>query len=121
MSKSMRLDRDGPLDVLDAIVAIERHQPTHQPEFDTDELVRVWCLRHIQIIGVSAANVSQETRALAGEIPWGQIVGMRNALVPAYFNVDWPAVWNVVSRDLPPQKFAVERLLYRLDTDQHEG
>ncbi|MGE5155379.1 MAG: DUF86 domain-containing protein, partial [Bdellovibrio bacteriovorus] len=83
--------------MLDAIAAIERHQPKHQTEFDSDELVRVWCLRHIQIIGESAANVSQDTRALAADIPWGQIVGMRNALVRADFNVDWAAVWNLVA------------------------
>ncbi len=114
----MRLDRDCLLDILDAIAAIERHQPKQQADFDADELVRVWCLRHVQIIGESAANLSQEARALAPDIPWGQIVGMRNALVHAYFNVDWPAVWNVVAHDIPPLKAGIERLLNQLDTDE---
>jgi uncharacterized protein with HEPN domain len=92
----MRPDSDRVADMLDAIAA-------------------VWMLRHIQIIGEAAAGITRETRALAGTIPWGQIVGMRNALVHAcwctptgarllvhaYFNIDWDAVWLVVIRDLP--------------------
>jgi hypothetical protein len=54
----MRLDRDRLLNILDARAAIERHRPKHQADFDANELVRVWCLRHAQIIGESAANVS---------------------------------------------------------------
>jgi len=60
----MRPDSDRVADMLDAIAA-------------------VWMLRHIQIIGEAAAGITRETRALAGTIPWGQIVGMRNALVHA--------------------------------------
>lgn len=114
----MRLDRDRLLDILDAIAAIERHQPADRADFDADELVRVWCLRHIQIIGESAANVSQEARSLAVDIPWGQIVGMRNALVHAYFNVDWPALWNVVAHEIPPLKASIESLLKKLDGEE---
>jgi uncharacterized protein with HEPN domain len=55
-------------------------------------LVQAWVLRHIQIIGEAAAGITQETRMLAPDIPWGQIVGLRNALVHAYFNIDWDAV-----------------------------
>jgi uncharacterized protein with HEPN domain len=101
--------------MLDAIAAIKRRQPASKAAFDAEEMVQVWMLRHIQIIGEAAAGITRETRALAGTIPWGQIVGMRNALVHAcwctptgarllvhaYFNIDWDAVWLVVIRDLP--------------------
>jgi uncharacterized protein with HEPN domain len=97
----MRLDSDRVADMLDAIAAIERHKPSSEAEFDADEMVQVWILRHVQIIGEAAAGVSQHTRTLAPSIPWGQIVGMRNALVHAYFNIDWHAVWLVIIRDLP--------------------
>ena len=114
----MRLDGDRLLDILDAIAAIERHQPPTQAEFDRNELVRVWCLRHVEIIGEAAANVSKEARDLAPDIPWSQIVGMRNALIHAYFNVDWPALWNVVDRDIPPLKKGIEGLLTSLPLEQ---
>ena len=113
----MRLDPERLLDILEAIEAIERHQPKDRANFDADELVRVWCLRHIEIIGEAAANISDETRALAPGIPWKQVVGMRNTLVHAYFGVDWNEVWKVVERDLDPLKASVQELLKQVERE----
>ncbi|HWO99225.1 MAG TPA: HepT-like ribonuclease domain-containing protein [Methylococcus sp.] len=59
----MRLER--LLDILEAIEAIERHLPETWEAFDGDELVRIWCLRHLEIIGEAAAKLSDETRGKA--------------------------------------------------------
>jgi len=107
----VRLDRERLLDILEAIEAIERHLPSSKQEFDANELVRVWCLRHIEIIGEAAAKLSQHARDQAPELPWKQIVGMRNTLIHAYFNVDWDAVWAAISRDIQPLKHGVQRLV----------
>jgi uncharacterized protein with HEPN domain len=111
----MRLDRERLLDILEAIEAIERHMPKDKRGFDADELVRVWCLRHLEIIGEAAANIPDERRSLAPEIPWRQIVGMRNTLIHAYFDVDWNEVWTVISRDLQPLKAGVQALLKKME------
>ncbi len=107
----MRLDLERLLDIVDAIEAIDRYRPDNKVDFDGNELVRVWCLRHLEIIGEAAANVSVETRALDQAIPWKQIIGMRNTLVHAYFDVDWNEVWTVIARDLDPLKNRVRTLL----------
>ena len=112
----MRLDEDRLLDILEAIEAVERYTVDGKEEFDRNELVRVWCLRHIEIVGEAAARISPEAQAKAADIPWKQIIGMRNALVHAYFDVDWSEVWNVVAKDLQPLKQGVKRLLAALDT-----
>jgi uncharacterized protein with HEPN domain len=114
----MRLDRERLLDILDAIASIERHQPMQREAFDRNELVMVWCLRHLEIIGEAATKLSPETCALAPEIPWRQVIGMRNALIHAYFAVDWNAVWNVVQRDLVPLKAGVSDVLNQLGDDE---
>ena len=115
----MRADSERILDMLDAITAIERRKPPNKRAFDADELVQVWILRHIQIIGEAAAGISPATRERAPKVPWGQIVGMRNALVHAYFNLDWDAVWMVVVRDLPSLQAQLRELagLLRLNTE----
>jgi uncharacterized protein with HEPN domain len=110
----MRLDRERLLDIIEAIEAIERHLPETRQEFDANELVRVWCLRHIEIIGEAAANLSQEARDQAPNVPWKQIVGMRNTLIHAYFDVDWNEVWAAISRDIQPLKQGVRDLLASL-------
>lgn len=36
---------------------------------------------------------------------------MRNAVVHAYFQVDWEEVWNVVDRDLEPLRTAIAAIV----------
>ncbi|MFW5453669.1 DUF86 domain-containing protein [Thioalkalivibrio sulfidiphilus] len=116
----MRLDQDRLLDILEAIEAIERHKPEDKDQFDADELIRVWCLRHLEVIGEAATKISEDCRILAPEIPWRQVIGMRNALIHAYFDVDWNEVWLVVTRDLPSLKANAQALLLKVEKDQLE-
>ena len=52
----MRADLDRLADVLEAIERIERHTSAGRGAFDTDELVQVWVVRHLQIIGDAVAG-----------------------------------------------------------------
>jgi uncharacterized protein with HEPN domain len=103
------------LDILDAIAAIERHPGQDKAAFERDELLQVWFLRHLQIIGEAARTLPEDVRALAPELPWSQIVGMRNILVHGYFDIDTDIVWDAATRDVPAIKPAVERLLRILE------
>ncbi len=60
-------------DVLEAIERIQRHQNPGREVFDTDELVQVWMVRHLQIIGEAVSHM-----------PWRSIIGMRHILVHGY-------------------------------------
>ena len=58
-------------------------------------------------------------RALAPEIPWSNIIGMRNILVHGYFDIDTDIVGTsrvAASQNLKP---AVERLLKTLNEQDH--
>lgn len=46
----------------------------------------------------------RQLRAENPDIPWSDIIGMRNVLIHHYFGIDRDAVWNVVERDLPDLK-----------------
>ena len=105
----MRSDQDRLLDMLDAMDAIERRAVT-KDAFDKDELVRVWCLHHIIIIGEAASRLSAKLREENPTVPWRDMVGMRNAVVHGYFDVDWDEVWGVVERDLKPLREAVAHI-----------
>lgn len=108
-------------DILDAIEAIERHAHCEKQEFERDELLQTWFLRHLQIIGEAARAISEDIRALAPEIPWRQIGGMRNVLVHGYFEVDTDLVWDAAMREVPRLKPAIERLLTTLDQASEDG
>ncbi len=61
-------------------------------------------IHHLQIIGEAVRGISPEFRAANPDIPWSDIIGMRNILIHHYFGIDRAAVWNVVERDLPALK-----------------
>jgi uncharacterized protein with HEPN domain len=103
------------LDIMDAIAAIERHPGRDKAAFERDELLQVWFLLHLQIIGEAARALPGEVRALDPEIPWSEIIGMRNILVHGYFDIDTDIVWEAATRDVPAIKPAVERLLETLE------
>jgi len=101
-------------DILEAIERIERYvAPVDQADF-ADELVLVWFVHHLQIIGEAARAMPDSVRELDSEIPWRSIVGMRHILVHEYFGVDVEAVLRVVKSDLPTLKARVLLLLQKI-------
>ncbi len=48
---------------------------------------------------------------MAPNIPWKPIIGMRNTLIHAYFDVNWRRVWQVVAHEIKPLKAALQALL----------
>ena len=107
----MREPQERLRDILDAIAGIERYAARGRDAFDQNELIQVWIVHHLQIIGEAAAQLSRKFHDAHPEVPWPQIVAMRNILVHEYFGVDLGEVWNAVERDLPGFKLAIEGLL----------
>jgi uncharacterized protein with HEPN domain len=111
----MRDPKERLRDILQAIEAIERYRSCERSEFDQNEMLQVWFLRHLEIIGEAARNLPDEVRAMAPDIPWHKIIGMRNILVHGYFMIELDIVWDTVQQDVPALKPAVEELLVELE------
>jgi len=107
----MRYDEDRLRDIIDAIEAIQSKVDKDRSVFDSDHMIRVWCLHHITIIGEAASGISQDIRDRYPSTPWKDIIGMRNAIIHGYFHVDWDQVWNVVQNDLAPLRKDIESIL----------
>lgn len=71
-------------------------------DLDTDRMLSFALVRAIEIIGEAAARVSPSTQEQFPSLPWPAIVGMRNRIVHAYFDVDLDRVWDTITDDLPP-------------------
>jgi len=63
------------------------------------------------VIGEAASRLSESTRKTAPEIPWHEIIAMRNRLVHGYFAVDLDIRWTVVHDDPPELIESLEKLL----------
>lgn len=106
----MRDDRARLQDMLDAIAAIRRHTSGGRAAYDRDELVRVWVIHHLQVIGEAAARLDPAGKA-ARILPTTSIVGMRNVLVHGYFQIDDDLVWTVVEQHLDPLEAKLRQLI----------
>ena len=97
----MRNERERLLDILEAIERIEKYAEEGKEVFEADELIQTWIVHPITIIGEACRSLSNEFQANYANVPWTDIIGMRNILVHHYFGIDTDAVWSVVERDLP--------------------
>ncbi|OKH19058.1 DUF86 domain-containing protein [[Limnothrix rosea] IAM M-220] len=70
-------------------------------DLDTDEMLALALVRLVEIIGEAANHISPDCQGNYSNIPWRQMIGMRNRLVHAYFDVDLDILWVVVSRNIP--------------------
>jgi len=80
-------------------------------DLDSDEVLAAALERFIEVIGEAAGKVSSTTQAYAPQIPWRQIIGMRNRLAHGYASVDHDIIWDVVTLDLDPVIESLEILL----------
>ena len=98
----MRRDDAYLLDMLLAArEAVEFATGLTFPQFEQSRLNQNAILKAIEIIGEAAARVSADTKEAHPEIPWPEIIGMRNRLVHAYFEVNLERVWQTVQQDVP--------------------
>jgi uncharacterized protein with HEPN domain len=72
-----------------------------RPDLDEDRLLLFAVVRAIEVLGEAASQVSAETRATHAGIPWRAIVGMRNRLIHAYFEINTETVWQTVTQEIP--------------------
>ena len=71
-------------------------------DFQQDRLRILAVRKCIEIIGEAAAKIPKETKEQLPDIPWQDIVGMRNILIHVYFDVDPAVLWQTIHNDLPP-------------------
>lgn len=113
----MRDERERLRDIVEAIERIEKYAARGRAAFDEDELIQTWVVHHIEVIGEACRALPDEFQARHANVPWSDIIGMRNILVHHYFGIDPEAVWSVVEHDLPMLKLNVLALLNRLGSE----
>jgi uncharacterized protein with HEPN domain len=80
----LRSDRERLLDILESVERIEAQTVRGRDAFADDELAQTAVIRWVEIIGEAARGVSEELREAHPEVPWRQMVAMRNVLIHGY-------------------------------------
>jgi len=81
-----------------ALAFAQGHQ---RADLENNAMLRMALTRAVEIVGEAASQVSEGGRAELNAIPWEQIVGMRNRLVHAYFDINADILWDTVQLALP--------------------
>ena len=110
----MRDDVGRLQDILDSIQRIQERIGGGRQQFESDEMLQVWVVHHLQIIGEAARSISPVLRDAHPGIPWTSVIAMRNLLVHEYFGIDIEEVWSTAVNDLPLLRPEVEAMLAEL-------
>ena len=81
--------------------AIGFTQGKSRKSLDADPMLSRALMHAILEIGEAAARTSDVGRSRAPDVPWAQIVGMRNVLMHVYWGVDFDRLWKTVTEELP--------------------
>ena len=71
-------------------------------ELDRDRLLGLALLQLLLILGEAASRVSSSCRESHPDIPWGQVIALRNRLIHGYDTIDFDILWKIITSDLPP-------------------
>jgi uncharacterized protein with HEPN domain len=97
----LRSDRERLFDILESVERIEAQATRGRAAFFEDELAQTAVIRWVEIIGEAARGLTEKLRQAHPEVPWRQMVAMRNVLIHGYFDIDVDLVWSVAQNDLP--------------------
>ena len=108
-------DRIRLMHMLDAArEAISFVRGRTRKELDTNRQLVLSLVKDIEIVGEAASRVTETTQMQTPDIPWQEIIAMRNRLVHGYFDINLDIVWKTVQEDLP---MLIGRLEQALDCE----
>jgi uncharacterized protein with HEPN domain len=90
-------------DILAAIAKIQRYVSDVDFEtFENDEEILDAVVHNLTVIGEAANHIPPEIRNRYPDIPWRQMIDLRNFSVHAYWNLRPSVIWDTIQNDLPP-------------------
>ena len=98
----MERDKAYLLDILEAAkLALRYVENKSEATFLQDVQLQDSVVRRIEIIGEASRRISAETRESFPEIPWSEMISMRNLMIHDYDDIDLKVVWQTLQTDLP--------------------
>jgi uncharacterized protein with HEPN domain len=67
-------------------------------------------LCNLEVIGEAVRNIPDNLRQQYAYIPWQRMIGLRNVVIHAYFNVDLNIIWQIIKVNLPTVKEDITKM-----------
>ena len=94
--------------ILECIRRLEENTAGGYEAFMASHTLQDAVLRNLQTMAESTQRLSDAAKSASPSIDWRAISGFRNVLTHNYLGIDLDQVWNIVQRDVPALKAAVE-------------
>lgn len=101
-----------------SVEAVEMARGRSRKDLDGDRQFNLSLVRLLEIVGEATAAISREFRENHPEIPWRDIIGLRNRLIHGYDAVDFDILWTIVQQDLPVLISQLETILQEGETSE---
>jgi len=99
-------------DILECIRKVEKYTGDMDfTFFEKDDKTIDAVIKNLETIGEAAGHIPDDIKARHKDIPWGEIVGLRNRIVHGYFNIDLKIIWGVIKQELPALKIQLKHIL----------
>jgi uncharacterized protein with HEPN domain len=82
-------------DINEFTKSIEYHQ------FEKDKMRKLAVERQLEIIGQAAGKIGNETLTMLKNIPWKNIIGLRNKLAHDYGEILAERIWTISKNSIP--------------------
>ncbi len=109
-------------DILAAMIAVQAF--VEEMDFETfiaDDKTASAVIYKLESIGEAAKNVSEEIRQQYPQVPWRQLIGIRDKLIREYFAVDYSVVWKTVENRIPSLQPIIGQILKDLEEETPDG
>jgi uncharacterized protein with HEPN domain len=99
------------VDIVDCIMDINKYtRSIKYYQFEKDKMRRLAVERQLEVIGQAANKISAETQNAMKNIPWGQIIGLRNKLARDYGEILTEKIWFISRNSVPELLKELERI-----------
>lgn len=79
-------------------------------DFSNDQKTVDAVVRNLEIIGEAARNIGQAFAEKHSELPWSEMISMRNKVIHEYIAVDLEILWKTINEDFPKLKEQIKGL-----------
>jgi len=109
-------------DIITFIKRIESYiQDLNFENFRENQLVIDGVIRNLVLIGEASKNLSSEIRKKFSNIPWSEMIGLRNLATHGYFKIDLTIIWDIITKDIPENKQSIQNIFNELFKESEEN
>ena len=101
-------------DIADSILKVKSFiQDITYEQFLKDDKTQFAVIRALEIIGEATRQIPEEVKKQYSNLPWQEIIKMRDKLIHHYYGVDLEVVWNTVNQDLDDLENIIQEIVLK--------